>query len=1044
MKVYENVIQHGQYNKNITIREYDTNTKKISWKKISNNDFIPEIYSEEPLEGFVKSDKVTFDTQKQLFVKYFSKSSDLQRLVNPNKMTDEEKELKSLLDDEEITPEQEKRLTFLNEFRRSQNKEVQKDYYGNTNRVQKIIRDLYPDALKNDHEFHTIFIDIETRSNVNFKGFPTAEKAPEEITVIQMYCNKRKEYFIFGTKEWTGSYKSDFGNVNYRYFKTEKELLENLISFIEDDYPTCLYGFNTRAFDFPYIVNRIDNMYPELKTERLSPVKEISRNVKMKTYDDREYLGVDIKGIFLLDQRDLVLKYGFLSIPNFSLETVSTEGYGIKGKSKQKSYTYQSFDGNYSGEGWIRVIKDELKVPKDELKVWKLQSLKLQYPEKWSERHQRILEQAVYDTFMDYSIRDVEIMLEIEEKAKLIGISKLISYITGVNLVEVERTLYQWNSYLYKLTYSDNKILPLTQKKIKDDDLIPYKAGFTYANPGVYRYVLSVDFASLYPNIFVSTNIGADTIIPEHELPEELKNIRDKYCDFYTNENFYDTAQGKRESDEHWIQRVKGKKDGILTKKYSGDTNNIPEEKQWIHKINKINDFSDTLKKYNVTMTPDGYFYHHGYQSVISKSMEENIVGRYKAKYKGIELEGEIEDLKKQSKNVPMELIDEMEYQNSLSHALKIHINAAYGSMPLGGNKFSNGKLTAANLTITGRLLIHSVTQAVNNKIREILKEDETWEFDNIAQMDTDSAYICLDKVIEEKLPEAWKNHDDEKIMEFIQKLFQKILKPTINNAIKDITTRFNFYKPEALKMDQEIVSNAFISLIKKRYFTRILYSDGNRLSKPKIKKVGISLVSKSTPRDIKKILEPTLEYFLNNDKQGLEKYLKEHYNGFSDISLDGVAIPKGVSSIDYTPYYDKRSIKDWKIANKFCKTVKDLKKSEELGYQVTKLLTAPENSVGSIVYNYLIDENNINIKYEYINNHDKINIIHLKTPNPVTNNFSIIGFKDPDALDDLGLRKYINWDKIWEKEIFDKVDIIAEKINWKIDITDRQEVDIW
>jgi len=660
------------------------------------------------------------------------------------------------------------------------------------------------------------------------------------------------------------------------------------------------------------------------------------------------------------------------------------------------------------------------------------------------ERNEKIIQQKVWNDFMQYAIHDIRVMLDIEEKAKLFSTAKLISYLCGVNITEVSGTLKQWLSYMYNQAYFDGKILPLTQKKIKDEDDVVYKAGFTYANPGIYRYVISVDFASLYPNIFVSTNIGADTIIPEEELPQDLLKIREKYCDFYTNTNFYDISQGKRESDEDWSNRIKGKKDGLLTKKYNGDTNNIDEEKQWIFNINEIDDFSNILKKYNVTMTPDGYFYHHKYQSEIGKAMKINIARRYEAKYKAIELAGKIEKLKQEGKHVPEKLIDEMKYQDSLSLALKIFINSAYGSMPLKANNFSNGKLTAANLTITGRLLIHSVAQALNNELQKYLKEEKTWNFTHIAQMDTDSIYLCLDEIIKKYLPEAWENNDDEKIMQFILKLFNSKLNPLIKKSLEDVTNRFNFYDPEVLKMDQEIISNSFISLIKKRYFTRILYSDGNKLSEPKIKMVGISLVSRSTPKDIKKILKPTLEYFLNNDKTGLEEYLKSHYDDFKNIDIDGLGIPKTVTSIEYEPFFGKRKVQNWKIADKFCKEVKDTKKSEEMGFEVKKLLTAPENSIGSIVHNELVKENKLEFRYEYINNHDKIKIIHLVSPNPITNNFKVISYKDSKVLEDVGVKEFIDYEKFWEKEVLDKIDIIAEKIDWKINIIQNSDIDVW
>lgn len=146
---------------------------------------------------------------------------------------------------------------------------------------------MYVNPIQHDHDMHTIYIDIETRSGVVSNRFPDAQNALEEVTVIQMFCNKRKQFFIMGTKDWTGSYKSRFGKVNYTKYRDEKALLEAYVSFIEEDYPAIMFGFNSQGFDFPYLVNRIANNFKEIDYTRLSPVGEVNLDVKMKTFDDR-------------------------------------------------------------------------------------------------------------------------------------------------------------------------------------------------------------------------------------------------------------------------------------------------------------------------------------------------------------------------------------------------------------------------------------------------------------------------------------------------------------------------------------------------------------------------------------------------------------------------------------------------------------------------------------------------------------------------------------------------------------------------------------
>jgi len=145
---------------------------------------------------------------------------------------------------------------------------------------------------------------------------------------------------------------------------------------------------------------------------------------------------------------------------------------------------------------------------------------------------------------------------------------------------------------------------------------------------------------------------------------------------------------------------------------------------------------------------------------------------------------------------------------------------------------------------------------------------------------------------------------------------------------------------------------------------------------------------------------------------------------------------------LDYEPYYDKRPVNNWKIANKFCKIAEDTRKSKQLGFDVTKLLTAPENSVGSIVHNNLVKENQLEQRYEYIHPSDKIKLIHI-IPNEISP-FKSFCFKDAKVVDDVGLRPYVDFEKFWEKEVIDKVDIIAEKINWKLNLENTAELDVW
>jgi hypothetical protein len=61
-----------------------------------------------------------------------------------------------------------------------------------------------------------------------------------------------------------------------------------------------------------------------------------------------------------------------------------------------------------------------------------------------------------------------------------------------------------------------------------------------------------------------------------------------------------------------------------------------------------------------------------------------------------------------------------------------------------------------------------------------------------------------------------------------------------------------------------------------------------------------------------------------------------------------------------------------------------------------------------------------------------------------LTRNFKVIAYKDSKVIEDLELKTYLDYEKFWEKEEIDKVKIIADKINWKLDLSKNKGLDVW
>jgi len=342
---------------------------------------------------------------------------------------------------------------FLDRYKGVDNFEV----VGNTNHVAQWVYDVYPNQIKFDREvINTTTIDIEVASD---DGFPEPDTADHPIITITAKNNIDNLYHVWGM----GDYTAESTNIKYYQCDDEYELLLSFIAFWSNpsNCPDVITGWNTTFFDVPYLVNRITKVLGEDKAKKLSPWEHIRERKVQK--NNRELLAYELSGIQQLDYLDLFQKFGYT--------------YGT-----QESYKLDHI---------AHVVLGEKKLSYDE--YGSLHSLY---------KHD-------FQKFVDYNIKDVELVDRLEDKLGLITLAMTMAYKAGCNFVDTFGTTGIWETIIYRDLMSRKIVPPL--KKNKDKQKYP-GAYVKEPTPNMYEWVVSFDLASLYPNIIVQWNMSTETI----------------------------------------------------------------------------------------------------------------------------------------------------------------------------------------------------------------------------------------------------------------------------------------------------------------------------------------------------------------------------------------------------------------------------------------------------------------------------------------------------------------------------------------------------
>ena len=323
--------------------------------------------------------------------------------------------------------------------------------YGSTMYEYTCLNEKYGNDYDIDH-IRIANIDIEVGSE---EGFPEPALANQPITAITV--KQKGRVFVLGV----GEFKNERPDVMYMNCKTEDKLIMNFLDLWEKLDADIVTGWNVRFFDIPYLVNRITRLMGENMAKRMSPLRNMNHR-KFQQWQ-REQECYELAGLATLDYLELYRKFTYSQQESYRLDHIAHVEVGEK---------------------------------------------KLDYSE-FANLHQLYKED--YQKFIEYNIKDVELVDRIDDKMKLIETALAIAYDAKVNYADVFTQVRLWDVLMHNYLLDKRMVVPPKKSSIKNQ---PY-AGAYVKDPqvGMHKWIMSFDLNSLYPHLIMQYNISPDTFV---------------------------------------------------------------------------------------------------------------------------------------------------------------------------------------------------------------------------------------------------------------------------------------------------------------------------------------------------------------------------------------------------------------------------------------------------------------------------------------------------------------------------------------------------
>ncbi len=241
----------------------------------------------------------------------------------------------------------------------------------------------------------------------------------------------------------------------------------------------------------------------------------------------------------------------------------------------------------------------------------------------------------------------------------------------------------------------------------------------------------------------------------------------------------------------------------------------------------------------------------------------------------------------------------------------------------------------------------------------------------------------------------------------FCDTFYKNIIDKMVQNSIKQFGLEYNAYNTNVIGSEREIIADSGVWTAKKKYFARVIDSEGVRYEKPKLKVMGLDIIKSGTPNFVKKKLKNSLNIILDSNIEDIIQWKNNVKIEFAKQNLNDIAKIQGVSNIDY------------KVGAK----------------------GIPIGARSVIVHNKYIKKLNLENEIQLIEAGTKVKQIYLKEPNIFGSN--IIAWNNDKFIKYLEDANCVDYEICFSKYFLSPLELMTNALKWNI-TKETEKLDVW